>query len=157
MEFHIFATSKVISGRVPTCDSAHSLRLYSVVPLRNQVGQLHHDPISQTVALSWHWANQSLPYPINTKCQIRKRYISILYFFLIWLDRKLNSRSPTHEIKQNKNKHHTRLVHATAIKGQTDVRDPPWGLFHRTYCTVNSYPQHIATVIRWKVGGGNHL
>ena len=34
--FYILATSKVISGRVPTCDSAHSLLLYSAAPLRDQ-------------------------------------------------------------------------------------------------------------------------
>ena len=31
--FYVIETSKVISGRVPTCDSAHSSRLYSAAPL----------------------------------------------------------------------------------------------------------------------------
>ena len=34
--FGVLATSKVISGRVPSCDSAHSWRLYSAAPLGNQ-------------------------------------------------------------------------------------------------------------------------
>ena len=33
---YIWATSKVIAGQVPACDSAHSWRLYSAVPLGNQ-------------------------------------------------------------------------------------------------------------------------
>ena len=33
---YILATSEVISGRVPTCDSAHSRRLYSATQLGNQ-------------------------------------------------------------------------------------------------------------------------
>ena len=36
LEFYVLATSKVISGRVPICDSAHSWRLYSAVPPGNQ-------------------------------------------------------------------------------------------------------------------------
>ena len=34
--FYILTTSKVISGRVPTCDIAHSWRLYSAVSLEHQ-------------------------------------------------------------------------------------------------------------------------
>ena len=34
--FCVLATSKVISGRVPTCDNAHSWRLYSAAQLGNQ-------------------------------------------------------------------------------------------------------------------------
>ena len=33
---YLLATSKVISGWVPTCDSVHSWRLYSAAPLGNQ-------------------------------------------------------------------------------------------------------------------------
>ena len=36
LEFYFLATSKVISGHVLTCDSAHSLRLHCVAPLRSQ-------------------------------------------------------------------------------------------------------------------------
>ena len=35
--FYILATSKAISGRVPTCDSVHSWQPYSAAPLGNQV------------------------------------------------------------------------------------------------------------------------
>ena len=34
--FYVLATSKVISGWVPTCDSAHSWRLYGAAPLEDQ-------------------------------------------------------------------------------------------------------------------------
>ena len=33
---YVLATSKVISGRVPTCDSAQSWRLYNTAPLGDQ-------------------------------------------------------------------------------------------------------------------------
>ena len=33
--FYVLATSKVTSGHVPTCDSAHSWRLYIVAPQGN--------------------------------------------------------------------------------------------------------------------------
>ena len=36
LEFYVLTPSKVISGRVPTCDSAHSWRLHSVALLANQ-------------------------------------------------------------------------------------------------------------------------
>ena len=34
--FYVLETYTVISGRVPTCESAHSSRLYSAAPLGNQ-------------------------------------------------------------------------------------------------------------------------
>ena len=34
--FYILATSHVISGQVPTCDSVHSGRLYSAFPVGDQ-------------------------------------------------------------------------------------------------------------------------
>ena len=39
-------------------------------------GHRHHDPISHSVPLSWHWANQYLTYPINAECKARKRQVS---------------------------------------------------------------------------------
>ena len=36
LEFYVLATSTVISGWVPTCDSEHSQRLYSAAPLISQ-------------------------------------------------------------------------------------------------------------------------
>ena len=59
--FYVLATSKVISVWGPTCDSALSWRLYSA-SLGHQAVR-HHDLLSHSVKLSWHWANQSLPYP----------------------------------------------------------------------------------------------
>ena len=41
--------------------------------------------ISYSVALSSYWANQSLPYPINTECLTRKRKISMIYISQ-WFD-----------------------------------------------------------------------
>ena len=39
LEFYILATYKVISERIPTCDSAHSWRLYSATPLGVQTAR----------------------------------------------------------------------------------------------------------------------
>ena len=36
LEFYILATSKVVSGWIPTCDSVHSCALYSAAPLENE-------------------------------------------------------------------------------------------------------------------------
>ena len=43
--FDVLATSKVISGRAPTCDSVHSWQLYSALPTERPAYQ-HHDLIS---------------------------------------------------------------------------------------------------------------
>ena len=40
-------------------------------------GHQHPDLISNSVTLSSHWANQSLPYPNNAECLTRKRQVSI--------------------------------------------------------------------------------
>ena len=45
--FYALATSKAISGRVPTCDSAHSWRHYSAAPLGNQ-GTAHYPATEPT-------------------------------------------------------------------------------------------------------------
>ena len=54
--FYILPTSMVISGWVLTFDCTRSWWLYSAAK--------HHDWISHSVTLSWHWAYQSLPYHI---------------------------------------------------------------------------------------------
>ena len=41
--------------------------LYSAAHWRNQATSKHHDPISCSVTLSWHWANQPLPSPNNAE------------------------------------------------------------------------------------------
>ena len=52
--FYILAPSKVISGLVPTCDSAHACKLFSRCPT-GRAGHQHHDLISHhPVSLSWH-------------------------------------------------------------------------------------------------------
>ena len=66
LEFYILVTSKVISGRVLTCASAHSWWFYSDDPLE-RLNRQHHDSISRLVSISWHRANQSLPYPLNAE------------------------------------------------------------------------------------------
>ena len=60
--FYVLSTSKVMSGRVPTCDSEHSWRLFYYYPCCKS-GHQHHDLTFSTLTLSWHWANQSLLYP----------------------------------------------------------------------------------------------
>ena len=43
----------------------------------------HYDPIPNSVTLSWHWANQSLPYTNNAEGLTRKWQVSIISH---WLD-----------------------------------------------------------------------
>ena len=66
MLFNILVTTKIISGWVPTDDSAQPWLPYSAGPLSNPAisrccptgkpGSQHHDLITQSVTLSWHWA-----------------------------------------------------------------------------------------------------
>ena len=73
LEFYILATTKTVWGWAPTYDSVHLLQIYSAVTGRT--GHQHHDLISHSVTLSWHSANQSLPYPNNTECLARRRQV----------------------------------------------------------------------------------
>ena len=50
----------------------------------------HHDAVSHSVTLSWHWANQFLPCPNTAECQARKRQVSN-FKSLVWLDQSLNT------------------------------------------------------------------
>ena len=45
--------------------------------------------ISHSVTLSWHWANQYLPYPSNAQFQARQRQVYIVKL-LLWLDQGSN-------------------------------------------------------------------
>ena len=71
------ATSKVRSRQVPTCDNAHSWRLFSAAPHKKPCHQ-HHDLISHSGTLSWKWANQSLSYPNNAQRLTMKWQVPIL-------------------------------------------------------------------------------
>ena len=79
--FYILPTSKVLSGQVPTCDSAHSWWLYSAALLGNQATST----MTHSVTLSWLWANQSLCHPNYAECRARKRQVTI-FNSLVWLD-----------------------------------------------------------------------
>ena len=46
-------------------------------------------PSCHSIILSWHWSNQSLPYPNNAKCQVSKRQLSI-WRSLDWLKQGSN-------------------------------------------------------------------
>ena len=56
--------------------------------------------ISHTVTLSWHWANQSFPYPNSTEHLARKRQVSFLKS-LGWLDQVFNPWDSDSPISQN--------------------------------------------------------
>ena len=81
LEFYTWATSNVISSRVQTCDS-----VYSWCPT-GRSGHQHHDLISHSITLCWHWANQSFPYLNNVERLARKRQVSILNHWFDWLGR----------------------------------------------------------------------
>ena len=69
--FYALATSQVTSGRVLTCDSVHSWRLYNAAPLGEPaaVTMIRYS----TVILSWYCPNKFLPYHINAKrCYLAK-------------------------------------------------------------------------------------
>ena len=92
--FYIPATAEVISGRVPTCDSAYSWQLYSAPTLGDQV----------TRTLTWYPTQSHYP---DTKPTSSCTILLVLMpstwlgsdkykFFksLIWLDQGSNPRSP---------------------------------------------------------------
>ena len=68
LEFYILATSKVIWGRVQTCDSACSSWLHSAVQVRNQAAS----KTNHSITLSWRWANQSLAYTLYAEQTVNK-------------------------------------------------------------------------------------
>ena len=73
--FYVLETSKVISGRAPTCDSVHAWQLYSAASLRNQAaGTMTCHPTQS------HFPDTepTLPHPDNSKRQARNRQVSIL-------------------------------------------------------------------------------
>ena len=84
---HSCVTS-LVGGREPTCDSVNSWWLYSSSSLGHQP-HWHHDLLSHSVALFWHWSHQSLPYPNNAEHQARESQVS-----LVWLDQCLKPWGP---------------------------------------------------------------
>ena len=81
LDVYVLATSTVISGRIPTCDSAHSWRLYSTVPTGYQT----------TNTMTWYPTKSyyhdtelttHLSYSNNAEHQVRQRQVSILYVYL---------------------------------------------------------------------------
>ena len=64
-------------GGVLTCGSAHSWQLNSAASLGHQAAGTM-TCYSLSVSLSWHWANQSLPYLNNAEHWARKQQVSIL-------------------------------------------------------------------------------
>ena len=93
--FCILATSK---GWASSCDSVISWQLYSAAPPKP--GCQHHNLISHSLTLSWHWANQSWLYPTNDVCLARKWQVSILKS-LVWFDPGLNPQGLDSPISQN--------------------------------------------------------
>ena len=94
---HSCGTSPV-RRRVPTCDSVHSWQLHSAASLE------HHDLLSHSITLSWHWTDQTLSYPNNSELQARKQQVSILKP-LVWLDQVSNLRvtlGNASDVKANK-------------------------------------------------------
>ena len=57
--------------------------------LTGKPGHKHHDLISHSVTLSWHWASQSLFFLNNAEHLARKWQVSILKL-LVWLNQSLN-------------------------------------------------------------------
>ena len=65
----------VLSGRVPTCDSVYSWRLYtSPAPLEDQAASSMNQRLTQS---HYPEVNQSSPYASNAERLARKRQVSI--------------------------------------------------------------------------------
>ena len=94
--FYVLATSKVISGRLPTYDSAHSWRLYSVAPLENQASST----MTWYPTQSYYPDTKCFPYSNNAKCLARKWHVSILKL-LVWFNQGSNRRASDSTISQN--------------------------------------------------------
>ena len=73
-----------------TCDSAHSWWLYRAASLGHQATSTM-TCCPNEIILSWHWVNQSFPYPNNAERQAKKWQVSILNS-LVWLDQVSNPR-----------------------------------------------------------------
>ena len=56
-------------------------QIYITAPLGDQDASTESGLISHSVTLSWHWANQSFPYPNNAKHLARKRQALINHWF----------------------------------------------------------------------------
>ena len=92
--FYVLATSKAISGQVPTCDRVNSWRLYSTASLGHQAAAPWPAiSLSHIILTLTDWVNQPLPYPNNAQCQTRKRQVPILKS-LVWLDQGSNQLGP---------------------------------------------------------------
>ena len=71
---YVLATSTVKQERVSTCDSAHSRRLYNAAWLGRQATSTQY-----SVTLSWHWVDQSFPYPVwSSVLSVRSLQCNIL-------------------------------------------------------------------------------
>ena len=69
-EFYVLATSKSYQGGYDLWQCA--LMVTSCISPMRSIRQ-HHDLISHPGLLSWHWVNQSMPYPMNAEHRARKR------------------------------------------------------------------------------------
>ena len=79
--------SKVTSEWVLTCANMRPWRFYSAAPLGDRT--TNHD---LWVTLSWHWANQPLPYPINIKHLAREWQVS-MFKSSIWVRIPLSTKT----------------------------------------------------------------
>ena len=88
LEFYVLATSNVISGWVPTFDSAHSWRLYSAVPLGNQATSIMTRYPAQPC---YPTVTSPCPILLTPSAKLGSNKYQFSLFYLGW---GLNSRSP---------------------------------------------------------------
>ena len=89
LEFYILLTSKVISGRVQTCNSVHSWWFYSAAPLSHQAANTMTWYLTQ-----WHYTDTELTSPCLILLMQSTKLGSEKYQFgrpLIWVYGELNS------------------------------------------------------------------
>ena len=95
-------------------------------------GCQHHDLISHSFPLFWHWANQSLPYANNTESMARKWQLSN-FKLLVWLDQSSNPwiRIPWSSQMGDRRSTHLAIPSGGQLCDHTPNKLSKWGLYHR--------------------------
>ena len=114
-------------------------------PLRNQAAST----MTHSVTLSWHWANESLPYPNNAECLARKWQVSILKS-LVSLTSGWNPEGSDSLVSQNGKLTFYSLATPSDRKPQSrypDLSDP--SSHPGQWCTRNKAPPGNKMSVSW--------
>ena len=143
-------TQSGVERLVPTCDSAHSLWLYSPATLGHQAaGTMTCYPTQ-----SHYPDTETLSYPNNAKCQARKQQLSILKL-LVWLDQDSNPCGPKDFNLQGLDspifQHGSCVSAILVLPGTTRQRTRQYWSETHEICT------RWQTLLFWRTLGGNKM